>query len=386
MAAVVVATALGGSAAGQGSAAPSGVLVVANKGDHTLGIIDPAAGRQVATVEESGVTGHEVAVSPDGRTAFVPIYGDSGVGAPGSDGRTLDVIDLASRKRVATLDFGAAQRPHCAHFGADGRLYVSTELGDSITVIDPRTLKVVDTIPTGAHESHMLALTRDGKRIYTSNVHPGSVSVIDVEARKVLAVIPVSGTRATHLPLDRRPLGVHGRPDGARLAVIDTAKNAVARWVELPGVAFGTAPTPDGKRLLVALPGARKVADVDLTAMQVTRTIDVPATPQEIVVRPDGLVGYVSCDASHQVAAIDLAAWQVERLIDAGPMADGLAWAPRLPTFLSGGSLRSIGSRRSEAFGGPAGPPAVRLAEAGPGIDDGHVEVVASLQGWSYGL
>jgi len=54
----------------------------------TLGIIDPSAGHQGAAVQEVGVTGHEVAVSPDGRLAYVPIYGDSGVGKPGTDGRS----------------------------------------------------------------------------------------------------------------------------------------------------------------------------------------------------------------------------------------------------------------------------------------------------------
>ena len=53
--------------------AARGLLLVANKGDHTLGIIDPEAGRQIAAVPESGVTGHEVAASPDGKFAYVPI-------------------------------------------------------------------------------------------------------------------------------------------------------------------------------------------------------------------------------------------------------------------------------------------------------------------------
>ena len=48
------------------SAAPSGWLLVANKGDRALGIIDPDAGHQVAAVAEGGVTGHEVIASPDG--------------------------------------------------------------------------------------------------------------------------------------------------------------------------------------------------------------------------------------------------------------------------------------------------------------------------------
>lgn len=58
----------------------NGLLLVANKGDHTLGLIDPTAGKMIATVPEDGVTGHEVVASPDGKRAFVPIYGNSGVG------------------------------------------------------------------------------------------------------------------------------------------------------------------------------------------------------------------------------------------------------------------------------------------------------------------
>src|SRR5437762_7194371 len=138
-----------------------GLLLVANKGEHTLGIIDPVAGKQIATIAESGVTGHEVIASPDGKTAYVPIYGDSGVGKPGSDGSTMDVIDIASRKRIATVDFGRAERPHCPQFGPDGRLYVTTELSKTITVIDPKTNAIVERIPTDQPESHMVAITRD---------------------------------------------------------------------------------------------------------------------------------------------------------------------------------------------------------------------------------
>jgi hypothetical protein len=72
-------------------------LLVANKGDHTLGIIDPAASKQIAVVPENGVTGHEVITSPDCKTAYVPIYGDSGVGKPGTNGTNIMAIDIASR-------------------------------------------------------------------------------------------------------------------------------------------------------------------------------------------------------------------------------------------------------------------------------------------------
>src|SRR5438094_3196411 len=49
---------------------PAGpLLLVANQHDHNLSLIDPAAGKQIATVPVDGVTGHEVAASPDGKTA-----------------------------------------------------------------------------------------------------------------------------------------------------------------------------------------------------------------------------------------------------------------------------------------------------------------------------
>jgi DNA-binding beta-propeller fold protein YncE len=47
-----------------------------------------------------------------------------------------------------------------------------------------------------------------------------------------------------------------------------------------------------------------------------------------VVIPPDGRIAYVSCDLSGRVAEIDLRAFEVARLIEAGPMADGLAWAP----------------------------------------------------------
>ena len=319
----------GAGAVGADSPAGGSMLLVANKGDHTLGIIDPVAGRQVATVKESGVTGHEVVASPDGRTAYVPIYGDSGVGRAGSDGRTMDVIDIASRRRLATIDFGGPQRPHCAVFGPDGRLYVTAELSDSIKVVDPGTNTVVDTLPTGQKESHMLVLSADGKTAYTSNVGAGTVSVIDVAARKIATVVTVAA-RAQRIALssDGRWLFTADQ-DAARLAVIDTKTNKLTTGVALPGVAYGTAPTPDGRWLLMALPGLNQVGVLDLKSMEVVRTLDVPKAPQEVLVRPDGRVAYVSCDASGQVAEIDLAEWKVARLIPAGPMADGLAWAPQ---------------------------------------------------------
>jgi DNA-binding beta-propeller fold protein YncE len=114
---------IGVGALGAAKTDSGGWLLIANKGDNSLGIIDPVAGKQVAQVPEGGVTGHEIIASPDGKTAYVPIYGNSGVGQPGTDGTNMVAIDLASRKVVGNLDFGKGVRPHCHKFGPkDGLL------------------------------------------------------------------------------------------------------------------------------------------------------------------------------------------------------------------------------------------------------------------------
>ena len=307
---------------------PRGLLLVANKGDHALGIIDPVIGKQVAEVPENGVTGHEVIASPDGKTAYVPIYGNSGVGKPGTDGSNMVAIDIASRKIVGNLDFGHGVRPHCPMFGPkNGLLYVSTELDNSISIVDPKTMKIVGSVPTGQPESHMFVISHDGKRAYTANVGPGTVSVLDLDARKTLKVIPISPTT------QRISISVDGKwvftsdQTKPRLAVIDTATNQVKSWVDLPGYGYGTAPTPDGKWLVVAVPNVNQVAVIDLKTMHVAHTVSVPKAPQEILVRPDGQMAFASCDSSAKVAAIRTSDWKVDSLIDAGKGADGLAWA-----------------------------------------------------------
>ncbi len=310
------------------SGSGASVLLVINKGDETLGIVDPLAEKQVATVAETGVTGHEVIASPDGRTAYVPIYGNSGVGKPGTDGRNIDVIDIASRKVIGNIDFGHGVRPHCPLIGPkDGMLYVTTELEKTISIIDPHTLKIVGSIPTGQPESHMLAIAPDGKRGYTANVGPGTVSVLDIANRKTLAVIPVSGE------IQRIAVSTDGKlfftsdQKKPQLAVIDAASQKIKAWIPLSGFGYGAATTPDGRWLVLAVRTADKVAVIDLAAMKVAQEIDVPAAPQEVLVRPDGKVAYVSCDASKKIVAIRTSDWTVEKLIDAGPSTDGLAWA-----------------------------------------------------------
>src|SRR5437660_11734021 len=95
--------------------APSagGLLVVANQKEHTLLLVDPENRRELAKIVVGG-NGNEVMASKDGRFAYVPIYGNSGVGRAGADGGTIDVMDLQTRKVSAASDSCKPRRPHRA--------------------------------------------------------------------------------------------------------------------------------------------------------------------------------------------------------------------------------------------------------------------------------
>ena len=322
MAGAVMASGLGAATSGTGP-----MLLVANQGDHTLSLVDPAAGKQIAVVPVGGVTGHEVAVSPDGKLAYVPIYGDSGVGKQGTDGTSMSAIDLASRKVVGSVDFGHGVRPHMPLYEpVSGKLYVTTELDRAVTVLDPKTLKIEGKIPTGADQSHMLVVSHDGKRGYTANVGPGSVSVLDMVGRKTIAVIPVSGkTQRISISRDDRLVFTADQTQ-PRMAVIDTTNNSVKSWITLPAVGYGSSVTLDGRWLLVQMDTLKQVAVIDLKTMKVARTVDVGGGTGEILMNPDGKVAYVSCPADGTVAEIDLTNWKVLKLIKAGQKADGMAW------------------------------------------------------------
>ena len=305
-------------------------LLVVNQGDATLSIVDPVAAKQVSifTEAESEMVGHEVATSPDGRLAYLPLYGNAGVGKPGTDGRTMLVIDIAARKVLDRFDFGHGVRPHCVIYERSSNLlYVTTELDQAVTVIDPHTLKTVGKIPTGQEQSHMLAISHDGRRGYTANVGPGTVSVLDLTARKLVTTIPIAATTQRISVSNDDKMVFTADQTAPRLAVIYTATNKIGSWITLPSIGYGSASTLDGRWLLVTLPGAGELGVVDLRSFKVVRTIKVGERPQEVLVRPDGGVAYVSCFGGHQVAVIDLSSWQVVKMIDAGQKADGMAWA-----------------------------------------------------------
>jgi DNA-binding beta-propeller fold protein YncE len=325
-----------------GTASEKGTLVVVNQAEHKVLLVEPDLRRTFATIAV-GVSGHEAAVSPDARFIYVPIYGNSGVGKPGTDGASIDVIDIAKRQVSGSIQIGPV-RPHRAEFGPDGLLYVTAELGNAVKIIDPMGQKIIGEIPTGAPQSHMLEISPDGNRAYTSNVGPGSISVLDIPARRLITVIPVTKTiQRISMSPDGRRLFTHDQ-NAPRLAVINLpdrktteasetpASYEVTSWIDLPSVPYASTPTPDGKWLLVACMAKHLLLAIDTTTMRIAKTFDLPESPSEILVTPDGAIAFVSCVSAGKIAVLDLRLWRLQEPIVLSAGVDGLAWAPFIPT------------------------------------------------------
>ena len=284
----------------------AGRILVVCKGDRSLEIIDLERGRSTGGVVSSGDRPHEVAASRDGTVGYVPVYSDVGVGAPGSDGRAIDIIDLVRARRMATKRAAVRVAPAPPALGPDGMLYVSTELDESISVFDPRTMRLVRRLATGAAQSHMFAFSPDGRTIAVANVGPGTVSVMDRGTRRLRGVVDVTAT-VNRISFDPRSrLAFTADQESPRLAVVDTGGLRVDGWIEVPGTAFGTALTTDGRHLVVALRSTCQIGIIDLATREVVAAIDVPAHPQAIVVHPDGRHAYSACDDSDVVVEVDL--------------------------------------------------------------------------------
>jgi YVTN family beta-propeller protein len=320
------------SFAGNAAAPPQlvgpGFLVIANQREHTLVLFDLGERKTVATVEV-GTNGHEVVVSPDGKFAYVPIYGNSGVGKPGTDGQFIDVVDLHTHAIAGHIDLGKPVRPHCAKFGPDGLLYVSAELANAIFVVDPAARKVIAEIPTGAEQSHMFVISPDGKRAYTANVSNGTVSVLDLEKRSLITVIPVAkSVQRISISPDGRHVYTHDQ-EQPRIAVIDTAANAVTSYVSLPAAVYSSAITPDGKTLLANAPSG-KIFEIDLSSSQIRTSIDVPPSSGELIVAPDGKHAFLSCPQAGNIEALDLQSGKSAEAITLTKGVDGLSWTATL--------------------------------------------------------
>ena len=245
--------------------APTGTngLIMVDKVGGQVRFFDPATDQELASfapTPEPGSKAHEVAISPDHKTAYVTVYGDGVYGNNPHPGHTVAIIDLASRKMTGSIDIAPHQAPHGIQVDANGLLYVACDLSRKVLILDPLKRSIVAAIDVEG-TGHWLALLPDANKLYVANKNDKRfVSVVDVKSRKMVGRVPMpNGTQ-----------GIAASPDGKTvlvadfsepvLHVISTAKDAVTDSVRVTGVERGLYKvffSPDGRRVLTALPSGQ---------------------------------------------------------------------------------------------------------------------------------
>jgi YVTN family beta-propeller protein len=295
------------------------LLLVANRGGSTITVIDPATMTVVGTAPV-GADPHEIAVSADGRLAYVSNYG-------GSNGTTLSVIDIATRKKVKDVSIAPLVGPHGIVF-AQGKVWFTAERSGAVGRYDPVADRVDWIGRTNQNGTHMLVVRPDASTVYTANVGSATSSIISVTAadedaaRKHIGAVPASEGIA--LSPDRRELWIGSVSTGG-IAIIDLESEQVVQTISQGKPAYRLTFTNDGKFVLV--PRQAGVAVYDAATRAELRTLPVGGPPLSVLVAADNRIAYVATVNPHRVVKLDLETGAILGFANVAPVPDGLAWA-----------------------------------------------------------
>src|SRR5215467_14624300 len=187
------------------------LLLVVNKSEATLAIVDTTSGRLLAKVP-TGDFPHEVAASNNGRMAFVTNYGDA------RPGNTLSVIDVVARKELRRVDLGTLRRPHGVTV-VDGKAVLTAEDARQVARYDPSTNRIDWRFDTGQDVTHMVLASRSGRMLFTSNIGSNTIGIIEQQAKD---------WKQTLIRVGPGPEGLDLSPDGRELWAAHTGNGGVS--------------------------------------------------------------------------------------------------------------------------------------------------------------
>ena len=306
----------------------SGLIMIDKRGGYVR-FFDPATLKEVSSLQTEAPP-HELAISADHRTAYVPLYGDGVYGNNPNPGHKIVVIDLTTRKISSTIDVSPYLAPHGLQVDNNGLLYASCDSSRKLLVIDPKsgkTLAAIDTEGTG----HWAAVLPDGSKAYVANKNDRMfVSVIDLKARKMTGRVPMpKGTQ-----------GITASPDGKRVIaidftdpkfyVIDTASDRIVDTVTVDKNTIGpfrARYSPDGATLITVnhMNALANIFDAgNLHAPQKTLTVGPQAFG--IAFSADGKTALVSNHGDGTISVIDMTKGQVSKTFTAGTGIETLAY------------------------------------------------------------
>jgi YVTN family beta-propeller protein len=269
---------------------------------------------------------HEIAVSDDGKMAFVANYGGR------TPGNTISVMDLAAQKELHRVDLGVLRRPHGIVF-SDGKVWFTAEQNRLIARYDPASNQIDWLLGIGQNGTHMLLFSKDRSLLFTSNI--GSDSIIVLQRGSDPSV-----WNATNVSVGKGPEGGDISPDGREywaansndgsVSIIDVAAKKVVQTVDVKtGHSNRLKFTHDGKLVLISDPGNHGLLVVDAASRKEVKRLNVGRQPEGILIAPDGAHAYIAVAGEKTVAVLDLKSLEVSARISTGNGPDGMAWAER---------------------------------------------------------
>jgi YVTN family beta-propeller protein len=304
----------------------SPALLVLEKSDEQLAIVDPASLKVVARVPSGGAP-HEVIASDDGMFAYISNYASEK-----GQLKTLSVVDLTAQKALTPVNLGALRAPHGLAF-ADGKVYFTAEANKVIGRYDPLGNQVDWILGTGQNVTHMIVLSKDLKTIFTSNIGSDTICVIEAGGGR-------NGWTVTPIPVGKGPEGFDLSPDGKEVwaansgdgtvSVIEVATKRVTATLDLKTKHTNRLKfTPDGKLVLISDDGGGELLVVDTATRTERKRLKVGQGPEGTLIEPNGTRAYVALSRDNAVAVVDLKTLEVTGKIATGNGPDGLAWAQR---------------------------------------------------------
>ena len=313
-------------------------LIVANKSEATVSLVDLGPGKVVATLPV-GQGPHEVAVSPSGRLALIANYGRRE-----QEGSTLTLIDVPAAKVVKTIDLGEYRRPHGMAWIDERRALVTAEVNQALLEVDTQSGQVIGATKTDQRTSHMVALAPGASRAFVANIASGSMTAADFKEKKKIGDVPTGqGAEGITVTPDGKQVWVTNRAADS-VSVIDAATLQVLATLPSASFPIRAEVTPDGKHVLVS--NARSgdlsvfsVADRKLErrvplvlegkAVTEGRLMDMgdSSTPIGIEIAPDGKRAYVAHANADQISIVDLQSWKRVGSLTAGKEPDGMGYS-----------------------------------------------------------
>ena len=337
--ACLLALCIGGAAA---AAEPVGTLLVLNKSDDTVSLVDLAT-KEIRATLPTGDGPHEVAVSPDGKTAVVSNYGDSQ-----HPGNTLTVIDVPSKKVVRTIELGHYSRPHGVAWLQGNDVAVTVEASKALLVVDTSEGKIKHVIATDQVGSHMVAVSPKHRRAFTANIGSGSTTVVDLTANKrITDVATGKGAEGIAVAPDGSEVWVTNR-DANTISVVDPATLEITATLQPGEIPIRVKFTPDGTRALISNARSGDVAVFDTVTKKLVGRVPMQAAGEELprnetrplvsqfgdgpvpvgILMPEPLsVAFVANTNADTVTVIDLETLKIVGRLKAGREPDGLGYS-----------------------------------------------------------